>query len=232
MAIDGDNPDHIMWLSEKAQHRAEEYRIQGVNYRLTQGKGERENKSDIFMHTHTGVVKHIIPAVASTNAVIAGLFKINVSSLYSNLYCPCNGWGGKGGVLSTSSTSSVSMFIICIVLASCATEVFKLATRFATVLLFFFLYNISCSVPMQNYMVFNDVDGVYTFTFEYERKVNHQITLLATSPFVITGRLHRLLNTSYHCVTKRRSNTEGIVRLAVRERTIVSFCLLNATRDI
>lgn len=44
MAIDGDNPDHIMWLSEKAQHRAEEYRIQGVNYRLTQGKGERENK--------------------------------------------------------------------------------------------------------------------------------------------------------------------------------------------
>ena len=85
---------------------------------------------------------------------------------------------------------------------------------------------------MQNYMVFNDVDGVYTFTFEYERKVNHQITLLATSPFVITGRLHRLLNASYHCVAKRRSNTEGIVRLAMRERTIVSFCLLNATRDI
>ena len=209
MAIDGDNPDHIMWLSEKAQHRAEEYRIQGVNYRLTQGKGERENKSDIFMHIHVGVVKHIIPAVASTNAVIAGLFKINVSSLYSNLYYPYN---GMGGVLSTSSTSSVSMFIIHIILASCATEVFKLATRFATVLLlFFFLYNISCSVPMQNYMVFNDVDGVYTFTFEYERKVNHQIILLATSPFVITGRLHRLLNASYHCVTKRRSNTEGIV---------------------
>lgn len=88
-------------------------------------------------HTHTGVVKHIIPAVASTNAVIAGLFKINASSLYSNLYCPCNGWGGKGGVLSTSSTFSVSMFIICISLASCATEVFKLATRFATVLFFF-----------------------------------------------------------------------------------------------
>lgn len=24
---------------------------------------------------------------------------------------------------------------------------------------------------MQNYMVFNDVEGVYTYTFEYERKV-------------------------------------------------------------
>lgn len=96
MAIDGDNPDHIVWLFEKAQHRAEEYRIQGVNYRLTQGKGERENKSDISMHIHAGVVKHIIPAVASTNAVIAGLFKSNVSSLYSNLYCPCKGVGRDG----------------------------------------------------------------------------------------------------------------------------------------
>ena len=30
---------------------------------------------------------------------------------------------------------------------------------------------ISCSKPMQNYMVFNDVEGIYTYTFEYERKV-------------------------------------------------------------
>lgn len=92
--IDGDNPDHMLWIYEKAQERAEEYGIQGVNYRLTQG-----------------VVKNIIPAVASTNAVIA---------------------------------------------AACATEAFKLAT--------------SCSKPLQNYMVFNDTDGVYTYTFECERK--------------------------------------------------------------
>lgn len=92
--IDGDNPDHIMWILDKAKARADEFGIQGITYRLTQG-----------------VVKNIIPAVASTNAVIASV---------------------------------------------CATEVFKIAT--------------SCSRPMQNYMVFNDVEGIYTFTFEYEKK--------------------------------------------------------------
>uniref|UniRef100_A0A3B3DCN7 NEDD8-activating enzyme E1 catalytic subunit n=1 Tax=Oryzias melastigma TaxID=30732 RepID=A0A3B3DCN7_ORYME len=42
--------------------------------------------------------------------------------------------------------------------AACATEVFKLAT--------------SAYVPLSNYMVFNDVDGLYTYTFEAERKEN------------------------------------------------------------
>ena len=37
VAIDGDNPDHILWLYERAQDRAKDYRIQGVTYRLTQG---------------------------------------------------------------------------------------------------------------------------------------------------------------------------------------------------
>ncbi|KAG7166311.1 NEDD8-activating enzyme E1 catalytic subunit-like [Homarus americanus] len=68
--------------------------ISGVTYRLTQG-----------------VVKRIIPAVASTNAVIA---------------------------------------------AACATEVFKLAT--------------SACTPMNNYCVFNDSDGIYTYTYEQEKK--------------------------------------------------------------
>lgn len=38
VSIDGDNPDHIMWIFKKSQDRAAEYGIQGVTYRLTQGK--------------------------------------------------------------------------------------------------------------------------------------------------------------------------------------------------
>ncbi len=30
----------------------------------------------------------------------------------------------------------------------------------------------SAYVPLNNYLVFNDVDGLYTYTFEAERKVN------------------------------------------------------------
>ena len=36
-AIDGNNPDHIMWICEKGTERADEFGIQGVNYRLAQG---------------------------------------------------------------------------------------------------------------------------------------------------------------------------------------------------
>ena len=36
-AIDGDDPKHIKWIFEKSQHRANEYGIAGVTYRLTQG---------------------------------------------------------------------------------------------------------------------------------------------------------------------------------------------------
>uniref|UniRef100_A0AAQ4PHL2 NEDD8-activating enzyme E1 catalytic subunit n=1 Tax=Gasterosteus aculeatus aculeatus TaxID=481459 RepID=A0AAQ4PHL2_GASAC len=95
-SLDGDNPEHIEWVFERARKRAAEFNITGVTYRLTQG-----------------VVKRIIPAVASTNAVIA---------------------------------------------AACATEVFKIAT--------------SAYIPLNNYLVFNDVDGLYTYTFEAERKEN------------------------------------------------------------
>lgn len=96
LAIDGDDPNHINWIYEKSLERASQFGITGVTYRLTQG-----------------VVKRIIPAVASTNAVIA---------------------------------------------AACATEVFKLAT--------------SCCIPMDNYMVFSDSDGIYTYTYKAEKKDN------------------------------------------------------------
>lgn len=95
-AIDGDDPNHISWIHQKAVERASEYGIRGVTYRLAQG-----------------VVKHIIPAVASTNAVIA---------------------------------------------AACALEVFKLAS--------------CCAPKLDNYMVFNDTDGIYTYAYEAERNEN------------------------------------------------------------
>lgn len=95
-ALDGDEPQHVAWVLEKAQERAMKHGITGVTYRLTQG-----------------VLKNIIPAVASTNAAIA---------------------------------------------AACATEVFKLAS--------------SCCVNMNNYMVLNIADGVYTYTFSADRRAD------------------------------------------------------------
>lgn len=80
--------------------------IPGVTYRLVQG-----------------VVKHIIPAVSSTNAVIA---------------------------------------------AACVTEAFKLAS--------------SCCSSLNNYMVFNDIDGVYTYTYEAERKEDCIVCSPASRP--------------------------------------------------
>ncbi|KAG0165137.1 hypothetical protein DFQ28_008952 [Apophysomyces sp. BC1034] len=91
---DTDNPEHISWLYQVAKTRAEQFNITGVTYSLTQG-----------------VVKNIIPAIASTNAVIA---------------------------------------------AACCNEVFKIATSVAPYL--------------NNYMMYTGTDGVYTYTFEHQKK--------------------------------------------------------------
>lgn len=94
LALDGDDPMHVSWVYEKSVERAHHYGITGLNYRLVQG-----------------IVKNIIPAVASTNAVLA---------------------------------------------AACVTEAFKIVTN--------------CCLPLSNQMIFNDVDGVYCYSYAMELK--------------------------------------------------------------
>lgn len=92
--FDCDDMEHISWVYHAALERAQQFHIHGVTFQMTQG-----------------VVKNIIPAIASTNAVIA---------------------------------------------ASTTSEVLKIAT--------------SCNPYLENYMMYAGEEGVYTYTFEAEKK--------------------------------------------------------------
>ncbi|VDN83916.1 unnamed protein product [Brugia pahangi] len=70
-AMDTDNMEHVQWVFKAALKRANKYNIKGVDLRLTKG-----------------VLKRIIPAVASTNAVIAASCALEALKLASNISCP------------------------------------------------------------------------------------------------------------------------------------------------
>ena len=106
-----------------------QFGIRGVTYRLTQG-----------------VVKRIIPAVASTNAVIA---------------------------------------------AACAMEVFKLASS-------------CCANHLQNYMVFNDSCGIYTYAYEPEKKEDCLACSQTVKDIQISGdaKLQEFIGQAHHMISR------------------------------
>lgn len=74
-SIDGDDPQHINWIYEKSVERAGQFGIVGLTYRLVQG-----------------IVKNIIPAVASTNAVIAATCATEAFKLASSCSASLNNY--------------------------------------------------------------------------------------------------------------------------------------------
>jgi NEDD8-activating enzyme E1 len=108
--LDTDDPEHIQWLYSVASKRALEFNIEGVTWSLTQG-----------------VVKNIIPAIASTNAIIAGMPHRSCQFMHSHLH-----------------------------IASCCNEAFKIAT--------------SSAAYLNNYFMLIGTEGVYSYTFEHEKR--------------------------------------------------------------
>ncbi|CBZ50957.1 putative ubiquitin-activating enzyme [Neospora caninum Liverpool] len=86
--FDADDTEHLQWVYERAKQRAETFKIPGVTYRLA-----------------LGVTKRIIPAVASTNAIIAAM--LVEEALKIATFCVCSSHDARvAGLDSPSPTPS------------------------------------------------------------------------------------------------------------------------------
>lgn len=140
--MDKDSPTDMKWVHEQAVERAETFRIPGVTYQLTMG-----------------VVKRIIPAIASTNALVSALL---------------------------------------------VQEAIKISTY--------------CGPILNNYLMYMGQTGVYTHTFDYEKK--HDCMVCGGGEFTMTRRpdstLQELLDAlgahpSYQLKRPSLSGSQGIV---------------------
>ena len=149
--MDTDDPEHITWLYRTALNRAQEFKIEGVTWSLTQG-----------------VVKNIIPAIASTNAIIAGTY---------------------AGLLAYHGTS---VYLIQSPSASCCNEAFKIAT--------------SSAAYLNNYFMLIGTDGIYSYTFEYEKRADcpvcggEAIDLAISPDLVVEDLINMLVEKQDMCV--------------------------------
>ena len=75
VSLDNDNPEHITWVYEESLKRADEFGIKGVTRQMT-----------------LGVVKNIIPAIASTNCTIAAACCNEVMKIMTYCAPPMNNY--------------------------------------------------------------------------------------------------------------------------------------------
>ena len=142
--MDTDDPDHIQWLYDQASARARRFGIEGVTWQLTQG-----------------VVKNIIPAIASTNAIIAGSSRTHFQLTH---------------LLERASPVQNSVRRGLSRTASCCNEAFKLATSSAHHLNnYMFMITSHCSERVKltrrgDDRMYVGTDSVYTFTFQHEKR--------------------------------------------------------------
>lgn len=87
--VDKDSIEDVTWIYEKALERAKHFNIEGVTYSLT-----------------LGVIKNIIPAIASTNALIAASTCMEAIKMVTGFSTPLNNYFmymGHEGVYSSTT---------------------------------------------------------------------------------------------------------------------------------